>query len=151
MSKFELVRNEFRKYPGEEIMIPSRGSVASAGYDFYLPCYLDIPPRTSTSIISTDIKVKLADDEVLLLFIRSSVGIKKGVVLSNGTGIIDADYYNNPDNDGNIGIALYNPTDHHVTFNKYDRVMQGIIIKYSTVEDDEPRGTRKGGFGSTGK
>lgn len=77
----------------------------------------------------------MPDDEVLMLYIRSSIGIKHHVTLANGTGIIDADYFSNPDNDGNIGICLQNNSNEIVSFKK----------------SDDTNEVRKGGFGSTGK
>lgn len=89
-------------------------------------------------------------DEVLLLHIRSSIGLKSHVTLANCTGVIDSDYYNNPDNEGNIGLALQNNGHKDVTFRKGERIMQGMFVKYGIADDDEARSKRKGGTGSTG-
>lgn len=151
MRKFEIVKNEYRKFKDEEITIPKRGTVGSAAYDFYTPCDIVIPAKGRTGIIATDIKAKMEEDEVLLLFVRSSIGIKKGIVLSNGTGVIDSSYYSNPDNDGNIGVSLLNTTDEEVIIKKGDRIMQGMFVKYLITEDDNATEERKSGFGSTGK
>ena len=107
---FEVVSDEFRKYPEIDIQLPKRGDSRSAGYDFYAPCDITLQPNEKVLLFS-DVKAYMQDDEVLMLYVRSSIGIKKGLVLSNGTGIIDSSYYNNPSNDGNIGIALHNTTD----------------------------------------
>lgn len=146
---FESVKHEMKKYK-ENIKLPMRGSKNSAGYDFYSPCNIIIEPHCTTSIIPTDVKAYMQDDEVLLLFIRSSIGIKKGLTLSNGTGVIDSDYYNNPDNDGNIGISLRNETDEIVAIKKGERIMQGVFIKYLVADNDNTTTERNGGFGSTG-
>ena len=89
--------------------------------------------------------------EVLLLFIRSSLGIKRGLSLANGVGVIDADYYGNPSNDGEISIAIRNCTDAPITIEKGERVAQGIFVPYAVVDDDDVETTRQGGFGSSGK
>lgn len=149
MRKFEIVKDECRKFKDEEIIIPKRGTVGSAAYDFYTPCDIVIPAKGRTGIIATDIKAKMEEDEVLLLFVRSSIGIKKGIVLSNGTGVIDSSYYSNPDNDGNIGISLLNTTNEEVIIKKGDRIMQGMFVKYLITEDDNVTEERTGGFGST--
>ena len=82
---------------------------------------------------------------------NSPIGIKHHVTLANGTGIIDADYFSNPDNDGNIGICLQNNSDEIVSFKKGERIMQGVFVKYAVCDSDDTNEVRKGGFGSTGK
>lgn len=116
-----------------------------------LPCDVRLNPRSVSAIIPTNVKASMPDDEVLMLYIRSSIGIKHHVTLANGTGIIDADYFSNPDNDGNIGICLQNNSDEIVSFKKGERIMQGIFVKYAVCDSDDTNEVRKGGFGSTGK
>ena len=72
-----------------------------------------------------------------MIFIRSSLGVKHKIKLSNGTGIIDADYYGNTDNEGHIFIAIENTGKDDFIINKGDRIAQGIFIKYYTVTDEE--------------
>ena len=151
MRKFEVVKDECRKFKDEEIILPKRGTKGSAAYDFYSCCDITIPANGRTEIIATDIKAQMEEDEVLLLFVRSSVGIKRGIVLSNGTGIIDSSYYQNPDNDGNIGVSLLNTTNEEITIKKGERIMQGLFVKYLITNDDNTTAERKSGFGSTGK
>lgn len=150
MRKFEKVKDEFRKFKEEEIIMPRRGTIGSAAYDFHTPCDIVVPANGKTGIIATDVKAQMEDDEVLLLFVRSSVGIKKGIVLSNGTGVIDSSYFSNLDNDGNIGVSLLNTTDKEVVIKKGERIMQGIFVKYLITEDDNTESKRIGGWGSTG-
>lgn len=147
---FEVVRDEFRKTTGE-IKLPTRATSNSAGYDFYLPTDVTIPANSTSGIIATDVKAYMRPGEVLLLYVRSSVGIKKGLVLANGTGVIDADYYSNVDNDGNIGLALRNETDHDIKLNKGERIMQGIFVPYLVADNGNTGATRTGGVGSTNK
>ena len=135
----------------KDTVLPKRKTANSTGYDFVLPHDVYIAPYTSTGIISTNVKAIMPEDEVLLLFIRSSIGIGKGVVLANGTGIIDSDYANNPMNDGNIGIILRNESVNHVRLMKGERIMQGIFVKYYVTNDDDAVAERVGGFGSTGR
>lgn len=149
MRDFEMVDYEKRVHKDRGIRLPQRSSEKSAGYDFFIPTDLEIKPRTYSNLIFTDIKVRMEDDEVLLLFVRSSVGIKKRVTLANNTGIIDADYYSNKDNDGNIGFVLYNNSDKTVKFNAGDKVIQGVFLKYQTTDLDTTETNRVGGFGST--
>lgn len=144
--KFYPVKNA----PADTVL-PKRKTAKSAGYDFVLPCDVRLNPRSVSAIIPTNVKASMPDDEVLMLYIRSSIGIKHHVTLANGTGIIDADYFSNPDNDGNIGICLQNNSDEIVSFRKGERIMQGIFVKYAVCDGDETNEVRKGGFGSTGK
>ena len=147
---FEVVKDEARKTEGN-VMLPKRSTSGSAGYDFYIPYDVIIPPHGCSGIIPTDVKAYMQDGEVLLLYVRSSVGIKRGLVLANGTGVIDKDYYSNPDNDGNIGVALRNETDTEVSLKSGERIMQGVFVNYLVTDDDDIKEVRDGGFGSTNK
>jgi dUTP pyrophosphatase len=144
--KFYPVKNA----PADTVL-PKRKTAKSAGYDFVLPCDVRLNPRSVSAIIPTNVKAFMPDDEVLMLYIRSSIGIKHHVTLANGTGIIDADYFSNPDNDGNIGICLQNNSNEIVSLKKGERIMQGIFVKYAVCDSDDTNEVRKGGFGSTGK
>ena len=148
---FEIIKEDMRKPPNVDIQLPKRGDSRSAGYDFYAPCDIVLQPNESVLVFS-DVKAYMEDDEVLLLFVRSSIGIKKGLVLSNGTGIIDSSYYNNPSNDGNIGIALKNTTDKIVEIKQGERIIQGIFVKYLVSDDDcVLYENRIGGIGSSNR
>ena len=83
-----------------------------------------------------------------MLYPRSSLGMK-GIALANTTGIIDADYYNNKKNEGNIGFSLVNNSDKQVIIQQGEKFMQGVITKYYITEDDTAKKVREGGFGST--
>lgn len=148
MNKFEVVKDEFREYPDAEIKLPTRATKHSAGYDICTPTNIFIPSGTYVKV-KTDIKAKVKEDEVLLLYVRSSVGIKKNIMLMNGTGVIDSDFYGNKENDGNITLALYNYGNELQTFKAGDRICQGVFVKYDTVEDDNVETIRTGGIGST--
>lgn len=134
----------------DDIDIPKRSTVASAGYDFQIPFTVTIHPG-QTIIVPTGIKVKLDPDKVLMIAPRSSIGIKKHLKLANTQAYIDADYYNNISNEGHILIALTSENDSNVTLEYKDKIAQGIIIQYFTTEDDNCSDTRTGGIGSTGK
>ena len=146
MRKFALVKDA-----PADTKLPTRKTKGSAGYDFYLPRDVVLEPYGDSPVIQTGVKAYMPEDEVLLLFIRSSVGIMKNVTLSNSVGVIDASYCDNPDNEGNIGLKLHNNSPHTVTFKKGERIMQGVFVKYGVVDDDNATEERKGGIGSTGK
>ena len=145
MRCFEIVSD----YICEDIKLPTRKTKTSAGYDIESARDVIISPGC-TELIPTGLKAYMNDDEFLAIHVRSSVGIKRGLVLANGTGIIDSDYYNNLDNEGHIMIALLNFGKETVTLDKGERVAQGIFSKYLITNDDDATGVRTGGIGSTG-
>ena len=106
--------------------------------------------KAKPTLVPTGIKCKLADDEYLELSVRSSCPLKYWLILANGVGIIDSDYYNNPDNEGEIFFQIINLSPYNIQLQKGDRIGQGIIHKYITTEDDQACGERLGGHGSTG-
>lgn len=99
-------------------------------------------------MIWTDVKAYFESDEALLVNVRSSMG-KHGIMLSNTQGWIESDYTDNPDNEGNIGIALHNLSDIPYMIKTGDRIAQGMFVKYLITDDDKAAGKRKGGWGST--
>jgi dUTP pyrophosphatase len=147
MRYFEVVSDSFRKNPGVEIKLPTRGSKSSAGYDFYSPVDVVIQPNEMV-MIWTDVKASMYYDNALLIIPRSSMG-KHPIMISNTVGLIDSDYYGNESTDGNIGFRLFNLGTTPYEIKAGDRIGQGIFIKYGTVKDDNTTTERKGGFGST--
>ena len=146
---FECVVEEHRKGTMDYIL-PKRGTSRSAGYDLASPIDVVIEPHSS-KLIWTNLKAYMQDNEVLQLHVRSSSAIKRNLMLKNTVGIIDADYYSNKSNDGNIGLNLYNMSDEAVVIQKGDRLVQGIFMKYLTVDNDTfLKDDRTGGVGSTG-
>jgi dUTP pyrophosphatase len=138
----------FEKVSGFEFVnLPKRHTAASAGYDFELAEAITIAPE-ETILAKTGIRAHFPKDEVLKIYIRSSIAYKMGVVMKNGVGVIDSDYYD-CDNEGHILIMLSNTSNKTVKFDAGDRVAQGIFEKYLIVEDDDVDNARKGGFGST--
>ena len=142
---FEIVT----EWEGKGIRLPERKTEKSAGYDMEAAAAVDLLPGKVT-IVPTGLKAYMPDDEYLAIFVRSGLSIKRGIMLVNGTGIIDADYYGNADNEGHIMVALYNTGDEIVKIEKGDRVAQGIFLQYGKTDDDCAQGTRSGGMGSTG-
>lgn len=147
MRYFEAVSDSFRKNPGVEIKLPTRGSKNSAGYDFYSPVNVVIQPNEMV-MIWTDVKASMYYDNALVIIPRSSMG-KHPIMISNTVGLIDSDYYGNESTDGNIGFRLFNLGTTPYEIKIGDRIGQGIFIKYGTVKDDNTTTERKGGFGST--
>lgn len=141
---------EYVHLPSSDFLLPSRATENSAGYDFYLPMDIVVRPEEPV-FVKLGVKVKLPHDMVLQLYIRSS--LSKKMFLLNAVGIIDADYYNNADNMGEIGAMLQAWPGHEpISLQKGERIVQGLLMHYSTIDVDIPRMvTRTGGYGSTGK
>lgn len=139
-------------YP--DVNIPKRATKHAAGYDFEAAETVTIQPFTiqpKPVLVPTGIKAYMASDEYLQLANRSSNPLKNQLLLANGIGIIDSDYYNNPDNEGHIMFQFINFGAEPVTIQKGDRIGQGVFVKYLYSDSDETSGERKGGFGSSGK
>ena len=174
MAKFEKVS----RWADSDINMPVRKTAHSAGYDFEAVKDILIEPYQHLSsiimnssayepktlseisnitklnmakptLVSTGMKCKLADNEYLELSIRSSSPLKYWLILANGVGIIDADYYNNSDNEGEIFFQIINLSPFPIIIQKGEIIGQGIIKEYKLTEDDCATGLREGGFGST--
>lgn len=140
--KFFDVNSEYFK--------PTRGTKYSAGYDFKAPFSFNIAPYETVKL-KTNVRCLLPSDKYLKLVPRSSVGIKKNIMVANTCGIIDSDYYNNQETGGNIIIALYNYGEKTQSFAKGDAIVQGIIQPFYITDDDDVQTERVGGIGSTTK
>lgn len=127
--------------------LPKRATAHSIAYDIYSPEDFTVKPREKYMLWS-NIKAQFNPDEALLVNVRSSMG-KKNIMLANTQGWIESDYYNNPDNEGNIGLMFYNYGTEEWKVQKNDRVAQAMFIKYLVTDDDNAEGTRSGGWGST--
>ena len=140
------------KYADVDFLMPERKTELSAGYDFCLPEEVTLEPG-KLQLVSTGVKAYMQAGEWLGMHIRSSMAVKKRLMLVNNVGIIDADYYNNADNEGHIMLALLNMGNEPVVLPKGERVAQGIFYNYLTADGDEKvtKAVRGGGVGSTGK
>lgn len=174
--KFEKVS----RFYNTDLTMPERKTKYAAGYDFaaaediliqpyeyhmnimkdamkYCPYTIDDMAawtkklQTKPTLIPTGIKAKLNPDTYLELTVRSSSPLKYWLVLANGTGIIDADYYDNKSTEGEIFFQVINLSPFPIMIKKRDIIGQGIIKRYYTTEDDKANATRTGGFGSTSK
>lgn len=145
---FEIAKG----WEDKEINLPVRKTKNSAGYDIEAAEDTLVPkfaPGVKPTLIPTGVKAYMQEDEVLYLYNRSSNPKKKGLVLANSVGVIDSDYYGNPDNDGNIMFAFFNFKDEDILIKKGEAIGQGVFQKYLIVDDDKAEGERTGGFGST--
>lgn len=140
------------QYAGADFPMPQRKTEFSAGYDFCLPEDVTLEPG-KLQLVPTGVKAYMQAGEYLGMHIRSSIAVKRRVMLVNNVGIIDADYYNNADNEGHIMLALLNMGRQPVVLSKGERVAQGIFYSYLTADGDAQveKAVRGGGFGSTDK
>lgn len=132
------------------VKLPTRGTIHSAGYDICAVDNCNIEPKQSV-FIRTGIKAYMPPDEYLDLRVRSSLGIKRQLMLATGASVIDSDYYNNEENEGEIMVVLYNYGDETQTIAAGERIVQGIFTKYFLIDNDDTTKERTGGTGSTNK
>jgi len=135
----------------ESYNIPKRSTKESAGYDFESLMDFTLKPG-EIGKYPLGIKADMNSGEVLLIMVRSSMGFKYNVRLCNQVGVIDKDYYNNPDNEGHMWIRLENQGDKDYVVKKGDKICQGIFINFLTVDNEEKiENVRTSGLGSTDK
>ena len=147
---FEIAKG----FEDKGINLPIRKTKYSAGYDVEAAEDTVIPKFVrgqKPTLIKTGIKAYMQDNEYLMLANRSSNPGKKGLILANSVGIVDKDYYGNPDNDGHIMFAFYNIKDEDVIVKKGDAIGQAIFMPFLVADGDIATGDRLGGFGSTNK
>lgn len=142
---FEEVKEKFKKSP-LETKLPQRGTSKAMAYDFYAKDDYTVAPNEIVKIW-TDVKAYMQDNECLILNVRSSMGGK--FMLANTQGWIDADYYENENNDGNIGIFLKNISNDYQNIYKGDRIAQGAFFNFLVADNGNTETERNGGFGST--
>lgn len=147
---FEIAKG----FEDKNINIPIRKTKYSAGYDIEAAEDVIIPSfkkGIAPTLVKTGLKSYMQDDEVLLLYNRSSNPKKKGLILSNSVGVVDKDYYGNEDNDGHIMFAFFNIKEEDIVIKKGEAIGQAVFQKYLITDDDVAEGKRMGGFGSTTK
>ena len=142
----------------EDIQLPIASTENSAGYDFIAIEDIKIRPQNEKNPhpvrVQLGVKAQMEPDEVLLLFNRSSNPSNYGLVQANSVGVIDSDYYNNPNNEGEIAVEFYNMNNsrHPIIIKKGQKVCQGVFVKFLKTDDDNRLSVkREGGLGSTGK
>lgn len=175
---FEPVDQNFLA-EGIEPVLPLHATRTSAGYDFYATVDFSVPPQGKAHF-TTNLKAYMQPGEMLMLIVRSSMGIKNDLMAANTAGIVDSDYWGNPDNDGNIKIFLRNlrpamalegfrtvtlesgerldvplikdlREENTVHIRAGERVVQGIFLTVLPADNCQGEAERKGGFGSSGK
>lgn len=146
---FEIAKG----WEDKNINLPKRSTLYAAGYDVEAAEDVVIPmfqPGQKPTLIPTGLKAYCPNDEWIMLVNRSS-GPKKGFVMANSIGVVDADYYGNITTDGHFYFQYFNILDHDLEVKKGDVIGQAIFQKYLLVDNDETTGIRTGGIGSTGR
>ena len=147
---FEIAKG----FEDKNINLPERKTKFSAGYDVEAAEDIIIPSfkkGIKPTLVKTGIKSYMKDNEYLMLVNRSSNPGKRGLILANSVGIIDKDYYGNPDNDGHIMFAFFNIKDEDIEIKKGDCIGQAIFMPFLMADGDNAKGKRMSGFGSTDK
>lgn len=158
MRKFEKISFEqWKKDIGEDESVyakhelPKRATKYSAGYDFRSPIDFVLRPG-EVKKIPTGVKIDMNEDEMFLIVVRSSMGFKYNVRLTNQVAIFEKDYCNNPSNEGHAWLSLQNHGTDDFVVHVGDRIAQGIFTKFLTVDNEDLiESERTGGIGSTGK
>jgi dUTP pyrophosphatase len=170
-----------KKYADANLSLPKRATTGAAGYDFeaaedfVVPSIWRLPlvkvlwalakervvseqeygagnTALKPVLVPTGVKAYMNEKEYLMIANRSSNPLKRGLILPNGVGIIDADYVDNEKNEGEIFIQMTNWGLLDVKINKGERIGQGIFMSFLTTDDDanDRKAARQGGFGSSG-
>ena len=129
--------------------LPSYGTSEAAGFDLAAAHDLVVAPR-QIALVRTGLVIEVPSGYFLAIFARSSTPLKRGLIVSNGVGVIDPDY-SGPNDE--VMIQVMNVTDSDVSIHRGDRLAQGIILPAPRVAWEEVREIRevtRGGFGSTG-
>lgn len=129
-------------------LLPKRATKNSAGYDFFAINDIVIKPSEIVKV-PTGYKAKFNNNEALLLLMRSGLGFKYNLRLTNQVGLIESDYYNNESNEGHMWLSIQNEGDIDVIISKNKAYCQGVFINYLITDDDNVKDIRKGGLGST--
>jgi dUTP pyrophosphatase len=132
-----------------EVGLPQPATSHAAGFDLAAAVDIDIPPR-SIRLVGTGLVIAVPEGHFLGIFARSSTPLKRGLMVANGVGVVDADYCGPADE---VKIQLLNFTDAAVQVRKGDRVAQGIVLPAPRVDWEEVTEMSvptRGGFGSTG-
>ena len=139
---FEIAKG----FEDKNINLPERKTKASAAYDIEAAEDTVIPafkPGMKPTLIKTGLKAYMQEDEVLLMMPRSSGPKKQGILFPHSTGVVDADYYENNENDGHIFIQCINIKDEDVTIKKGETIAQAMFQKFLIVDNDKAEGLRK--------
>ncbi len=145
---FKVSEKVYNQAGYERIRLPLRATAGSAGYDFFTPFDIALPPH-GEAVVPTGVRVRMEEGVVLLCFPKSGLGFQYNLTLANTVGVIDSDYFYS-DNEGHIIAKLKNGSDRPLLIEAGRAFMQGVFVPFFITESDRAEGRRNGGFGSTG-
>lgn len=131
----------------DSIKLPRRKTKYSAGHDISIPFDAVVAPN-ETLKIPTGLRCKMDEDYVMLIFPRSSLGIKKNMYITNTIPVIDSDYFE-ADNEGHIFLCVKNGGDNILELKNGDAIVQSVFLPYGITDDEVVLKKRVGGIGST--
>lgn len=152
-SRVSLLRRMDLNTIYQQIKLPERATIGSAGYDFFYPFNDTSITCDDDIVIPTGIKCYIKDGWWLGLYPKSSIGIGYKAQLDDTVSVIDGDYYNCESNEGHIFVKITNRDKNHrtLTLKNGKAYCQGIFLPYGIVVGDNVTATRTGGLGSTNK
>lgn len=145
--EYDMVKSGYTDFSYDNIIIPTRATSGSAGYDIHTPVAINVKAG-ETVLVPLGIRCKIDEDWFLAIVPKSGLGFNYGMRLSNTFGVVDSDY-SHSENEGHI-MAKFS-VDKDLELKAGDKLCQGIFIKYGITVDDKADGIRNGGFGSTGR
>jgi dUTP pyrophosphatase len=131
------------------VSLPEAATGGAAGFDLAAATDVEIPPQ-QIRLVGTGLVIAVPDGYFLGIFARSSTPLKRGLMVANGVGVLDADYCGPADE---VKVQVINVTDAPVVVKRGDRIAQGIVLPAPRIrwqEVDELERPTRGGFGSTG-
>jgi dUTP pyrophosphatase len=133
------------------VPLPQYQTPGAAGFDLAASADVTIEPG-AIALVPTGLVIAVPDGHFLAIFARSSTPLRRGLMVANGVGVIDADYCGERDE---IKVQVINVTQAPVTVVKGDRIAQGLLIPVARAEWQEADGPlrdgSRGGFGGTGR
>jgi dUTP pyrophosphatase len=132
------------------VPLPAYQTDGASGFDLAASEDLVVEPG-AIALVPTGLVIQVPDGYFLGIFARSSTPLRRGLIVSNGVGVIDADYCGANDE---IKIQVLNVSRQPVTVKAGDRIAQGLFLpvaRAAWVETNEDlRAGSRGGFGGTG-
>ncbi|MEO7189679.1 MAG: dUTP diphosphatase [Vicinamibacterales bacterium] len=130
------------------VELPAYQTEQAAGFDLASSVAMTVEAGV-VALVPTGLVIQMPAGHFLGVFARSSTPLKRGLMVANGVGIVDADYCGPADE---IKIEVYNFTAAAVQIRPGDRLAQGVVLPFVRAqweEVDRPSNPTRGGFGST--
>ncbi|HWP99897.1 MAG TPA: dUTP diphosphatase [Vicinamibacterales bacterium] len=132
-----------------DVPLPRYQTPAAAGFDLAASEEIVVGPG-EIKLVPTGLVIEVPEGYCLAIVARSSTPLRRGLMMPNAVGIVDADYAGPEDE---ILIEVYNFTAAPVRIAPGDRIAQGLLVPVARAEwreEAELKPVSRGGFGSTG-